>query len=86
MPLNDELLKILVCPQTHQKLRHAPISIVERVNAVIQKGEGRNQIGDTITEAVNSGLLREDGRILYPIRNEIPVLLAEEGITVPEAL
>ena len=36
--------------------------------------------GQTVTEAIESGLVREDGTILYPVREGIPVLLVEEGL------
>ena len=32
--------------------------------------------------AIDGGLLREDGRILYPVREGIPILLIEEGLPV----
>ena len=31
---------------------------------------------------VKSGLLRADGKVLYPIRDGIPMLLIEEGIAL----
>jgi uncharacterized protein YbaR (Trm112 family) len=33
---------------------------------------------------VDGGLVREDGRILYPIRQRIPVLLVDEGIALDQ--
>jgi uncharacterized protein YbaR (Trm112 family) len=30
-----------------------------------------------------AGLIREDGRVIYPIRDGIPVLLLEDAVTVP---
>jgi len=32
---------------------------------------------------LSAGLIREDGRVIYPIRDGIPVLLLEEAVPVP---
>ena len=32
---------------------------------------------------LQAGLVREDGRVIYPIQDGIPVLLREEAVTVP---
>jgi uncharacterized protein YbaR (Trm112 family) len=42
----------------------------------------KNRAGQAITEAIDGGLLRADGRVLYPIRKNIPLMLAEEGIVI----
>ncbi len=33
-------------------------------------------------QALEAGLVREDGQVLYPIRHGIPLLLVESGITL----
>jgi len=38
-----------------------------------------------VTEVLEEGLLREDGTLIYPIRDGIPVLLIDEGILVASA-
>lgn len=32
--------------------------------------------------SLEAGLIREDGQVLYPVVNGIPVLLADEGIVL----
>ena len=78
--IDADLLEILACPETHQPLAIAEAAILEALNARIAKGECKNVAGKPVTEAVEAGLVREDGKILYPIRDEIPVLLIDEGI------
>jgi uncharacterized protein YbaR (Trm112 family) len=36
-----------------------------------------------VTEPVDGGLVRSDGRFLYPIRDDIPIMLVEEAIPLP---
>ena len=78
--IDKDLLQILVCPESHQPLQEADAALVERVNADIAAGKAKTVAGEAVTEAVGGGLVREDGQVLYAIREEIPVLLVEEGI------
>ncbi len=82
--IDQELLAILACPETHQKLAQADASVVERVNASIASGAQKNVAGVVVDEAVEGGLVREDGRVFYPIRHDIPVLLIEEGLVLAD--
>jgi uncharacterized protein len=78
--ISEQLLKILVCPVTHQHLNIADPKLIERINCDISEGQVKDNAGKTVAESLQSGLVREDGKILYPIRDDIPVLLADEGI------
>ena len=80
--LDPELLSILVCPESHQKLSLAEEPMVAAVNASIAAGTQRTVAGAEVSEAVDGGLVREDGKVFYPIRESIPVLLVEEGLTL----
>ena len=83
--IDKELLDILACPETHQPLALADDALLERVNARIQGGGVKNVGGADVTVPLPAGLVREDGHIVYPIRDEIPVLLIDEGIAVEPA-
>lgn len=78
--IDKELLAILACPATHQPLAEADAELVRRVNAAITGGTQKNVGGETVREAIEGGLVREDRKIVYPIRDGIPVLLVEEGL------
>lgn len=45
----------------------------------------QNVGGADVTAALEAGLVREDGQVIYPVRDDIPVLLREEGILVGSA-
>ena len=80
MSVSEELLEILVCPETKQPVKTADASILERLNAAIQAGTLRNRGGESVTTQITEGLVREDGRMLYPVEDGIPVMLIEESI------
>ncbi len=80
MPVDAELLEILVCPETKQPVALASADVLAKVNAEIEAGRLRNRGGGKVSEAVQEGLLREDGRILYIVDDGIPVMLVEESI------
>ncbi|HVQ20117.1 MAG TPA: Trm112 family protein [Terrimicrobiaceae bacterium] len=61
------LLEIICCPLTHQSLRIADETQLTQAAVMSSK-------------PVSAGLVRQDGRILYPIRDGIPLLAPEEGI------
>jgi uncharacterized protein YbaR (Trm112 family) len=80
MAVNEELLEILVCPETKQSLRMADASVIADLNEKIQAGTLRNRGGEKPGKAIVEGLVREDGRVLYVVDDDIPVMLVEESI------
>ena len=80
MPVNPELLEILVCPETKQPLKLADASLLAGLNERIQAGTLRNRGGDKVAKDISEGLLREDERVLYVVDDDIPVMLVEESI------
>ena len=78
--VDQELLDILVCPETKQPLRRADAALLERLNAAIEAGEARNRAGEPVTDPVEEGLVREDEEVLYPVRDDIPIMLIDEAI------
>jgi uncharacterized protein YbaR (Trm112 family) len=82
MPVDPELLEILVCPETRQPVALAPDELLASLNEKIKAGDLRNRGGKTVETPLQEGLLREDGRILYPVDDSIPVMLIEESIEV----
>ena len=78
--VDPELLKLLCCPETHQDLTLADSQLLDRLNKEIVSGTLRNRAGRPVSLKLDGGLVRHDGRVLYPIRNDIPVMLVDEGI------
>ena len=61
--LSDELISILICPETKQRLRLATPEELALAN-------------------VEQGLIREDGQVVYPVQDEIAMLMLEYGVRI----
>ena len=78
--VDASLVAILACPETHQPVHVADDATVQKVNAAIAAGTVKNREGEAVAEAIQTGLIREDGAYLYPVREDIPVMLIGEAI------
>ncbi len=61
--ISDELLAILVCPETKQRLRAATADELSRAK-------------------LEQGIAREDGRVVYPIVEGIPMLMVDHAVRI----
>lgn len=84
MPISQELLEILACPETKQPLTLATADLISSLNARISQGQLSNRAGKSVTEPIDGGLVREDGQYLYPIRDDIPIMLIDEALALDE--
>lgn len=82
MPVSQELLEILVCPETKQRVSVAADEIVSQINARVSAGDLRNRGGEAVSNPITEGLVREDGKIVYIVDDGIPVMLIEESIEI----
>lgn len=80
--LSDEILKLLVCPKTKLNLEYASVEFVHSVNAAIAKGNLNFVNGSPVIEPLTDLLVRSDENIGYGVFDEIPNLLADEGISL----
>lgn len=80
MGINNELLAILCCPETKQPVHVADETTVTRLNEAVARGSLKNKGKKPVTDPLDGGLIRADNKILYPVRENIPVMLIEEGI------
>ena len=56
--------------------------LLDKLNKKIETGELQNQGGSVVKEKLDGGLIRADQIMVYPIRDGIPIMLIEEGISV----
>jgi uncharacterized protein YbaR (Trm112 family) len=81
--VDQSLLDILVCPETKQPLGVADAALLDRLNAAIRQGAIKNRGGQAVSEPIDEGLVRKDGSVLYPVRDDIPIMLIDESIPLP---
>lgn len=78
--IDQDLLEILACPENKTPVKLADQALVDNLNSRIEKGELKNRGGQVVEKKLDGGLIREDGAYLYPIEDEIPIMLIEEAI------
>lgn len=82
--IDKDLLAILCCPETKLEVSLADQALVDRINEAVRRGTVKNRGKKPVTELLDGGLVRADRKILYPIREDIPVMLIEEAIPLDE--
>lgn len=80
MPVNGKLLEILCCPVSKTPLTVLSRQKLEKLNRAIENGEALYVGGEKVTEPLQEGLITEDGKVIYPVQDDIPILLEEKGI------
>ena len=76
--IRPELLNILCCPETHQRLTEATAEQVEKFNARIITRDLLNRKGEPVAR-MTGALIRSDGKAAYPIYGKLPILLIDES-------
>jgi len=82
--MDKRLLSILHCPVTHKGLAIAKAATLQSVNAAIQAGELSNRDGQALVEPLTEALVTDDGKVLYPVADGIPVLLEGEAVNMEQ--
>jgi uncharacterized protein YbaR (Trm112 family) len=82
--MRAEVLSILRCPETSTPLDAASDALVNEINAAIRAGRLVDRSGKAIVETIDGGLVRAAGDVLYPIVDQIPVLLVDESIALSQ--
>lgn len=82
--MDKRLLDILCCPQTRTPLRLLDNGELQALNDAIAARQVVNGVGASLEGALTAGLITRDGRTIYRIEDDIPVLLADEAIATAQ--
>ena len=80
MPIDGKLLEILCCPVSKTPLVRLSESRLGKLNQAIEAGEVQYLRGEAVDEPLQEALITEDSKVIYPVVDEIPILLEERGI------
>jgi len=80
MPVDGKLLEILCCPVSKTPLTRLGQQKLDKLNEAIKAAEALYVDGEKVTDPLQEGLITEDGKVIYPVQDNIPILLEEKGI------
>ncbi len=80
MAVDGKLLEILCCPVSKVPLSRLEHSRLDKLNRAIEDGAVDYVNGERVREKLDDALITEDGKVIYPVVDDIPILLADQGI------
>ena len=82
----SSVLELLRCPVTHSKLRAMAGAELEKLNDQIRAGKVNDRKGNSVSVAIETGLINADKSIAWSIRGSILQLIVDEGIELGNIL
>jgi uncharacterized protein YbaR (Trm112 family) len=82
--IDRRLLDILCDPVTKLPVRLLSSGELEALNRAIVAGQVRTEAGTPLASAAAAGLITRDGRTIYRIDDDIPVMLADEAVATSQ--
>ena len=78
--MDKRLLDILCCPTTKVPVTPLNKAQLEVLNRAIAADSVRSVTDAVVAAPLEAGLITTDGKLIYRIDNDIPVMLADEAI------
>ena len=80
MAVDAKLLEILCCPVSKVPLNRLERTRLDKLNQAIAQGGVLTVRGAAVDVPLKEALITQDGRVIYPVMDDIPVLLEDRGI------
>lgn len=78
--MDSRLLDILCCPLTKLPLRRVSVDEQAALERAIAEGNVTNVGGEVLARAPGAALITTNGQTIYPVEDDIPVMLVDEAI------
>lgn len=82
--MDKRLLDILCCPVTKVQVRPLARNELDTLNQAIAAGQVQNASAAAVASALQAGLITVDGKLIYRVEEDIPVMLADEAIATTQ--
>ena len=82
--MDRKLLDILCCPISKQPLAMVNSAELNTLNMAIGSGNVRKNDETAQTQLLKQALITRDHKMIYRVEDDIPVLLADEGIATSQ--
>ena len=80
MSIDRRLLETLACPVGKVSLKLVPADRLVTLNNLIKRGQLLDVDGRAVDQPLQQALITVDDKVIYPIDDDIPVLLPDRGI------
>ena len=78
--MDKRLLDILCDPISKTPLRMLSTNELTALNRAVEAGSVDTVAGEKVKAPLQAGLITVDGKVVYRIEDDIPVMLPDEGI------
>ncbi|MCJ8345739.1 hypothetical protein MJH12_09375 [bacterium] len=84
MTISQELLDIICCPASKQDISLVSDDVLSKLNKLQSDKQLKFKSGEVVNYSLSGALITEDQLTIYPIRQDIPILLTEESISAKD--